>query len=72
MSRPSTSVRVDLDRAIRDHPTEDGDHLVSWVVVAEWLHLDGERSLSMSNSEDMTPWLRRGILTDALEEEGWE
>lgn len=65
-------VRPELDDVIRDHPTEKGDYLVSWIVVAEWLHTDGHRSLAMASNEEMTPWLRRGILEDAIEEQGWE
>jgi hypothetical protein len=68
----NTGVRTDLDSTIRAHPVESGDYLVSWVLIAEWLHTDGHRSLAMSNSEEMTPWLRRGIISDALDEEGWE
>lgn len=68
----SQKVRPDLDTTIRAHPTEEGDYLVSWIVVAEWLHPDGERTLAMSFSEQMTPWLRRGMLEDAIEQEGWE
>jgi hypothetical protein len=67
-----TSVRSDLDRSIRAHPVEPGDYLTGWVVIAEWLHEDGQRSLTMSANEEMTPWLRRGILDDAMSEEGWE
>lgn len=68
----NTGVRADVDTTIRAHPVEEGDYLVSWIVIAEWLHTDGQRSLSMSQSEEMTPWARRGILEDALTEEGWE
>jgi hypothetical protein len=68
----NTGVRTDLESTIRAHPGEPDDFLVSWVVVAEWLHTDGTRDLTMSTNEEMTPWLRRGILEDAIEGEGWE
>lgn len=68
----AVEVHTDLEAAIRSHPTKEGDYLVSWIVVGEWLHPNGNRELTMACSEQMTPWLRRGILEDMLSEEGWE
>lgn len=50
----------------------DGAYLTGWVVVAEWMTPDGDPELSMLTSEGMTPWTRRGILSDAMEQEAWE
>jgi hypothetical protein len=65
-------VRPDLDDVIREHPAVEGAYLTGWVVVAEWMTPDGDAELSMLTSEGMTPWTRRGILGDAIEQEAWE
>lgn len=64
-------VRPALEDAISANPISGGAILVSWVVVAEWVTPDAEHELAMTHSEDMTPWQRRGMLTEACEEEGW-
>jgi len=51
-----------------EHP---GSLLTNWVVVAEFVAPDGEPYLIRADSENMTVWLRAGMLQDALDNFDW-
>ena len=62
-----------LDKAINDHAEpEPGAMLTGWVLVAEWVTLDGTKRLTRLRSAPITPWAVSGLLHDALYGGGWE
>jgi hypothetical protein len=53
-------------------PSLPGALLSHWIIIAEWVDDEGEPWLSRRSSENMTTWLRRGMLHDALDEATWK
>lgn len=49
-----------------------GAVLTHWVLVAEFVDTNGEAWLARRNSENMTQWLREGMLNNALGSETWQ
>jgi hypothetical protein len=50
----------------------EGALLTGWVIVAEYISPDGKKWLSRMDSEDLTQWLRQGMLHDALYGDEWD
>lgn len=61
----------DAVRKLAELGTREGGTLVRWVLVADWMGVDGERQLDRLNSAGSTRWEAEGLLHSALCEDYW-
>ncbi len=54
---------------IRSRDLEDSENQIctGWVLISEWSDFNGTRYLMTSVSENMNPWLAKGMLVSAEE-----
>lgn len=59
------------DRELARDAGASGAVLTNWVIVAEFVDVQGERWLARRDSEDLTLWGRQGMLHNALLSDEW-
>lgn len=67
MSRFTEAVEKALRILAEELEDPDNQICTGWVLVSEWSDFEGTRYLMTDVSENMNPWLAKGMLTSAEE-----
>lgn len=66
MADESDPKRDAVHEAIAANGTVENAVLTGWVVVAEWIDVEGERWLSFARSASTPSWTARGMIHEVL------